>query len=111
MGRLSLHDAVLINAMAALVLNVVPTREDRRDAFVKIRTVLPKVSRDQALIGALADAADWIVRSDPRDRGGVTRQELEAREVLIQIFNVRAGQAWGQIEERDNVVSETAGAD
>ena len=85
-------DRVLIGCMAALILN--PLADDRqRGLWVAcIREVLPSVSRENAHIAPLADAADVMLdRHAARDPGW--RTSWDAQAALVNILLTEASSA------------------
>lgn len=97
--RLTKHDLVFVNSMAAVVMTW-SFDDDWLELMIReARDALPHVNREHGYLGPVADAADMmLVRSahaptedDRRTfyRAGINR----AREALVRYFRWRAGEA------------------
>ena len=91
--RLSLADQVLINAAARLVVDTVSDRDMIADDIATLREVLLFTSREEQMIGRLADACDDLeaAHGDYLKTGNPewVRAKFQASTALCAIFRWR----------------------
>lgn len=95
-GRPTAADAVAVNALAALLLGagLDPAVDDELRGLVA--EVLPRVSRDNPDMTALASAAAEVLGGETDER---RRARLIAGFQLANILRARAFQAWALLQE------------
>lgn len=103
--RFTLHDAILLNAMLAILLPVVSDDARRRMHLAIVKETLPRVSRGHPAIGQLAAAAENMLLTHP---GAVHRSTgtswsdacWQARDAIAHCAEWRLGEAQAALEAR-----------